>query len=64
MPYEPFFVDQVRAGNVEEISSEDQTIQGRLKRTAPFTPVGENKKMVQVDRFDTQVPAFVETAPS
>jgi cell division protease FtsH len=61
VPYEPFFVDQVRAGNVQEISSEDQTIQGRLKRTAPFTPVGENKKTVQVDRFDTQVPAFVET---
>ncbi len=61
VPYEPFFVDQVRAGNVEEISSEDETIQGRLKRTAPFTPVGENKKTVQVDRFDTQVPAFVET---
>jgi cell division protease FtsH len=61
VPYEPFFLDQVRAGNVEEISSEDQTIQGRLKRTAPFTPVGENKETVQVDRFDTQVPAFVET---
>jgi cell division protease FtsH len=61
VPYEPFFIDQVRAGNVQEISSEDQTIQGRLKRTRPFTPVGEDAKTVQVDRFDTQVPAFVET---
>jgi cell division protease FtsH len=61
VPYEPFFVDQVRAGNVQEISSEDETIQGRLKRTAPFRPVGKDAKTVQVDRFDTQVPAFVET---
>jgi cell division protease FtsH len=61
VPYEPFFVDQVRAGNVQEISSEGQTIQGRLKRTRPFTPVGKDAKTVQVDRFETEVPAFVET---
>jgi cell division protease FtsH len=61
VPYEPFFLDQVRAGNVEEISSEEETIQGRLKRKAPFTPEGEDAKTVQVDRFDTQVPAFVQT---
>ena len=28
IPYEPFFLDQVRAGNVQEISSTDQTIEG------------------------------------
>jgi cell division protease FtsH len=60
VPYEPFFVDQVRAGNVAEISSEDETIQGKLKRAAPFTPEGSDKP-VQVERFDTQVPAFVQT---
>jgi cell division protease FtsH len=61
VPYEPFFLDQVRAGNVKEISSEEQTIQGQLKRKAPFTPEGSDAKTVQVDRFDTQVPAFVQT---
>jgi cell division protease FtsH len=60
IPYEPFFLDQVRAGNVQEISSTDQTIQGTLKRDAKFTPEGD-KKPVDVKRFKTQVPAFVVT---
>ena len=59
VPYEPFFVDQVRAGNVQEISSVEDTIQGELKKSASFTPLGG--KAVRVDKFDTQVPAFVET---
>jgi len=59
VPYEPFFVDQVRAGNVQEISSQEDTIQGDLKKPASFTPPGG--KAVRVEDFDTQVPAFVET---
>ena len=59
VPYEPFFVDQVRAGNVSEISSQEDTIQGELKKPASFTPPGD--KPVQVEKFNTQVPAFVET---
>jgi cell division protease FtsH len=59
IPYEPFFVDQVRAGNVQEISSQEETIQGELKKPASFTPPGG--KAVEVEKFDTQVPAFVET---
>ena len=59
IPYEPFFVDQVRAGNVQQISSREETIQGELKKPANFTPLGG--KAVRVDKFDTQVPAFVET---
>ncbi len=59
VPYEPFFVDQVRAGNVQEISSKDQTIEGTLKAKATYTaPKGKPKT---VDRFTTQVPAFVDT---
>ena len=60
VPYEPFFLDQVRAGNVQEISSENQTIQGTLKREARFKPEGKDKP-VDVKRFDTEVPAFVQT---
>jgi cell division protease FtsH len=60
IPYEPFFLDQVRAGNVQEISSTDQTIEGTLKKKATYTPPGG--KATTVDKFTTQVPAFVDTA--
>src|SRR6478752_765189 len=60
IPYEPFFLDQVRAGNVQEISSTDQTIEGTLKKKATYTPPGG--KPETVEKFKTQVPAFVDTA--
>jgi cell division protease FtsH len=60
VPYEPFFLDQVRDGNVKEISSVDETIEGTLKREASFTPVGEQEAKKVTD-FNTQVPAFVNT---
>jgi cell division protease FtsH len=60
IPYEPFFVDQLRASNVKEISSTDQTIEGTLKKKADYTPPGG--KPETVDKFTTQVPAFVDTA--
>ncbi len=59
IPYEPFFIDQVRAGNVQEISSRDQTIEGTLRAKATYTP--PKGKAKEVDRFTTQVPAFVDT---
>src|SRR3954447_24130811 len=30
VPYQPFFLEQVRTGNVQEISSTEQTIEGTL----------------------------------
>jgi cell division protease FtsH len=60
IPYEPFFIDQLRASNVQEISSTDQTIEGTLKKKAEYTPPGGKPKTV--DKFTTQVPAFVDTA--
>jgi cell division protease FtsH len=59
VPYSPFFLEQVRAGNVQEISSRAETIQGDLKRKATFTPPGGKAKTV--DLFETEVPSFVET---
>ncbi|MEA2247184.1 MAG: cell division protease FtsH [Solirubrobacteraceae bacterium] len=59
VPYSPFFLEQVRAGNVQEISSRAETIQGDLKRKATFTPPGGKPKTV--DLFETEVPSFVET---
>ena len=43
VPYQPFFVDQVKAGNVKEISSQEDSIEGELKQarrpmTRPGTP--------------------------
>ena len=38
MPYQPFFVDQVKAGNVKEISSQEDSIEGELKREATLRP--------------------------
>ena len=60
VPYQPFFVDQVKAGNVEEISSTQQTIEGDLKKEASYTPPGG--KAEKVDKFKTEVPAFIDTA--
>ena len=60
VPYQPFFLEQVRTGNVQEISSQEQTIEGDLKKPASYTPPG--KKAEQVDKFKTQVPAFIDTA--
>src|SRR5512133_3330266 len=60
VPYQPFFVDQVKAGNVQEISSTEQTIEGDLKKEATYTPPGGKAK--KVDKFKTQVPAFIDTA--
>jgi cell division protease FtsH len=59
VPYEPFFVDQVRAGNVQKITSQEQTIEGQLKKEATFTPPGGDAE--KVTKFKTEVPAFVET---
>src|SRR3954468_22186039 len=59
IPYSPFFLNQVKAGNVEEISSQGETIQGDLKKKASFTPPGGKAKTV--DLFKTEVPSFVDT---
>ncbi len=59
VPYSPFFLAQVKAGNVQEISSRGETIQGDLKKKASFTPPGGKAK--SVDLFKTEVPSFVET---
>jgi cell division protease FtsH len=59
IPYSPFFLQQVQSGNVQEISSRGETIQGDLKKDAKFTPPGGKAK--NVDLFKTEVPSFVDT---
>jgi cell division protease FtsH len=61
VPYQPFFVDQVEAGNVKEISSRADSIEGELKREATFNPPGDAEP-IAVTRFKTEVPAFIDPA--
>ncbi|MCD6728234.1 MAG: ATP-dependent zinc metalloprotease FtsH [Solirubrobacteraceae bacterium] len=60
VPYSPFFLEQVRKGNVKEISSTADTIDGRLDKSVAFTEPGA-KAAVKVTHFKTQVPTFVNT---
>jgi cell division protease FtsH len=59
VPYQPFFLNQVQAGNVQEITSQEDSIEGELKRPATYDPPGSDKP-AQIDRFETQVPAFID----
>jgi cell division protease FtsH len=61
VPYQPFFVDQVEAGNVKEISSRADSIEGELKSEATFNPPGDAEP-VAVTTFKTEVPAFIDPA--
>ncbi len=59
VPYQPFFLQQVEAGNVEAITSREDAIEGELKKPTTYDPPGDGKP-VEVDRFKTQVPAFID----
>ena len=59
VPYQPFFLEQVEAGNVEAITSREDSIEGELKKPTTYDPPGDDKP-VEVDRFKTQVPAFID----
>jgi cell division protease FtsH len=58
VPYQPFFVDQVEAGNVSEISSQGDSIEGELENEATYDPPGDEEP-VMVTSFETEVPAFI-----
>jgi cell division protease FtsH len=60
VPYQPFFVNQVKENNVSEISSQEDSIEGTLKNDATFTPPGGGDA-VHVDKdFKTEVPSFID----
>src|SRR5215475_12729102 len=54
-----FFLSQVRAANVAEMTSARDTIEGTFKTKASYTPSGE-KKAEDVERFTTQRPSFAD----
>jgi cell division protease FtsH len=55
VPYSPLFLQQVRAGNVDEITSKGTDIQGTFKREVKF------EDSEPTTRFRTEVPAFANT---
>src|SRR6476661_613226 len=55
IPYSPFFVNQVNAGHVKEITSKGTAIQGT------FTVKLRYAKSKPTTRFKTEVPAFANT---
>jgi cell division protease FtsH len=61
VPYQPFFVNQVEDGNVTEISSQENSIEGELDHEADYDPPGDAEP-VMVTSFETEVPAFVDRA--
>ena len=61
VPYQPFFVDQLTAGNVDEITSQADSIEGELSEAATYDPPGDEEP-VEVTSFETEVPAFIDRA--
>ena len=57
VPYSPFFLQQVRDGHVQEITSKGTAIQGTFKKKEQY----EDSK--PTDRFRTEIPAFADTRP-
>ena len=59
MPYSPNFINQVEAGNVDEISSRGTTIQGKFEAEVKYPPSGDDSK--RSEHFSTEVPVFADT---
>jgi cell division protease FtsH len=57
VPYSPFFLAQVRTGNVAQITSQGSAIQGVFRHEARSPTGGPSAK-----RFATEIPAFADTA--
>jgi cell division protease FtsH len=57
--YQPFFVQQLQAGNVESMTSRDDAIDGELKHTVRYDPPG-SAGPVDVTNFKTRVPSFID----
>jgi cell division protease FtsH len=60
VPYQPFFVEQVTADNVQEISSTSDSIEGTLKKEATYTPPGGGDPVKVSEDFKTEVPSFID----
>ena len=60
VPYSPFFLDQVRAGNVERVSPQGTTVDGRFEEPVRYPAEGEEDAGEPTRAFETEVPVFVD----
>jgi cell division protease FtsH len=56
IPYSPTFLNQVKTGNVKEISSTGDSIQGTFKKAIAYPP--SSSSVPPTTNFSTQVPSF------
>jgi cell division protease FtsH len=56
VPFSPYFLGQVQAGHVKEISSKGDTIEGTFTRKLVYPPGSEKAKPTTL--FSTEVPTF------
>jgi cell division protease FtsH len=59
IPYSPLFVDQIRDGNVERITSKGTSLQGLFKQPVRYPPTGSDSS--ESRRFSTLIPSFADT---
>jgi len=55
VPYSPFFLQQVRSGNVASITSKGTTVQGTFSHAESYAGSPKSK------RFSTEIPTFADT---
>jgi cell division protease FtsH len=61
VPYQPFFVSQVSANNVRDISSTGDSIEGTLNHEATYTPPDGGDPVKVSENFKTEVPSFIDS---
>src|SRR2546425_9101748 len=60
IPYSPLFLDQVRQGNVDRITSQGTSLQGIFKAAVRYPPTGKGARSAK--EFSTLIPYFADTA--
>src|SRR5258705_11453012 len=60
IPYSPLFLDEVRQGNVDRITSKGTSLQGLFRSPVRYPPTGGSSR--SATRFSTLIPTFADTA--
>ena len=60
IPYSPLFLNEVRQGNVDRITSKGASLQGLFKSPVRYPPTGSGSRSAA--GFSTLIPSFADTA--
>jgi cell division protease FtsH len=60
IPYSPLFLNEVRDGNVDRITSKGTSLQGQFRSPVRYPPTGSSSR--SATRFSTLIPTFADTA--